>query len=59
MSSITHLQNGSAIHADIIEVFQKATNNPENINSSGGLNWSFVDADLCLELGDFYSLDHL
>ena len=59
MSSITHLPNGSAIHADIIETFQKATTNPENINSSGGLNWNFVDADLCLELGGFYSLDYL
>jgi hypothetical protein len=53
------LENGSAIKLDVIEAFNKAVSNPENINNSGGLNWNFVDADLCLELGDFYSLDYL
>jgi len=59
MSRIVHLENGSAIKADVIEAFDKAVNNSENINSSGGLNWNFVDADLCLDLGDFYSMDYL
>ena len=54
-----HLQNGSAIKQDVIDSFRKATTNPENINSSGGLNWDFVDADLCLDLGDFYAADYL
>jgi hypothetical protein len=59
MSRIVHLENGSAIKADVIEAFDKAVSNSENINSSGGLNWNFVDADLCLDLGDFYSMDYL
>ena len=54
-----HLQNGSAIKQDVIDSFRKATTNPDNINSSGGLNWDFVDSDLCLDLRDFYSMDYL
>lgn len=53
------LPSGEMIKNDIIESFNKATTNPENINTSGGLNWNFVDADLCLDLRDFYSLDYL
>lgn len=53
------LPSGEMIKNDIIESFNKATTNPENINSSGGLNWNFVDADLCLDLRDFYSMDYL
>ena len=54
-----HLQNGSAIKQDIIDSFYKATTNPDNINSSGGLDWDFVDADLCIDLSDFYSQTYL
>ena len=53
------LSNGSMIKMDVIEAFNKATTNPENINTSGGLNWNFVDADLNLELGAFYSSEYL
>jgi hypothetical protein len=53
------LPNGSMIKMDVIEAFNKAVVNPENINTSGGINWSFVDADLCLGLLDFYSIDYL
>ena len=53
------LPSGEMIKNDIIESFNKATTNPENINSSGGLDWNFVDADLCLDLRDFYSMDYL
>ena len=59
MSTITHLPNGSMIKADVIEAFNNAVENPENKNSSGGLNWDFVDADLNLDLGTFYSSDYL
>ena len=53
------LENGSAIKVDVIEAFNKAVTNPENINTSGGINWNFVDADLTLDLRDFYSTDYL
>lgn len=53
------LSNGSMIKMDVIEAFNKATTNPENINTSGGLDWNFVDADLNLELGAFYSSEYL
>ena len=51
--------NGSMIRNDIIEAFNKATTNPENINTSGGINWDFVEADLFMDVGDFYSTDYL
>ena len=53
------LENGSAIHLDIIESFNKAVTNPENIHQGGGINWDFVDADLNLDLGAFYSSTYL
>jgi hypothetical protein len=53
------LQNGSMIKNDIIEAFNAAVENQENINSSGGINWDYVDADLFIELGSFYSKDYL
>jgi hypothetical protein len=53
------LPNGSAIKLDVIESFNKAVINPENINSSGGLNWDFVDADINIEVGDFYTSEYL
>lgn len=53
------LSNGSMIKNDVIEAFNKATNNPENINASGGMNWDFVDADLHMDLNNFYSTEYL
>jgi len=53
------LPNGSAIKLDVIEAFNKATTNPENINNSGGLNWNFVDADICMDLNGIYSFEYL
>ena len=50
---------GSMIKNDIIEAFEAAVTNPENINTSGGINWNFVDADLNIALGGFYSSDYL
>lgn len=53
------LQNGSMIKNDIIEAFNAAVENQENINSSGGINWDYVDADLNIELGVFYDTEYL
>ena len=53
------LSNGSMIKNDVIEAFNAAVTNEENINSSGGINWDFVDADLNMDLADFYSTDYL
>lgn len=50
---------GSMIKNDIIEAFEAAVTNPENINTSGGINWDYVDADLNIDLGGFYSSDYL
>ena len=53
------LSNGSMIKNDVIEAFNAAVANPENQHQGGGINWNFVDADLNLELGTFYSTDYL
>ena len=45
------LSNGAMIKNDVIEAFNKATTNPENINSSGGINWNFVDSDMYMKWG--------
>jgi len=57
--NIMLLNNGSMIKMDVIEAFNKAVASEENINTSGGINWNFVDADLNLNLGGFYSADYL
>ena len=41
---------GAMIKNDIIEAFNKAVKNPENINTSGGINWNFVESDLYIDL---------
>lgn len=51
--------NFAMIKNDVIEAFNKAVTNPENINTSGGINWNFVDADLNLDLGGLYHSDYL
>jgi len=53
------LPYGEMIKNDVIEAFNAAVTNPENINSSGGINWNFVDADLQIDLGVIYSSDYL
>ena len=53
------LSNGSMIKNDIIEAFNAAVANSENQHEGGGINWNFVDADLNLDLGTFYSTDYL
>ena len=51
------LPNGSAIHLDIIEVFNASVEKPENF-VNGELEWNFVDADLHLDL-PHYSSEYL
>ena len=53
------LSNGSMIKNDVIEAFNAAVANLENINSSGGINWDFVDADLNIDLGVVYDTEYL
>lgn len=53
------LSNGSMIKNDVIEAFNAAVANPENQTKGGGIDWNFVDADLNMDLGDFYSAEYL
>lgn len=53
------LENGAMIKMDVIEAFNKAVVNPENIHQGGGINWDFVDADLNLDLGMWYTSEYL
>ena len=53
------LENGAMIKNDVIEAFNNAVTNEENQHKGGGINWDFVDADLNLELGDFYATEYL
>lgn len=58
MSRIVHLTNGATIKADVVESFDRAIKNPENINTDGTINWNFVDADMNLDCG-FYSASYI
>ena len=53
------LPNGSAIKNDVIESFNAAVANDENVRADGSIEWNFVDADLNIALGGFYSSDYL
>jgi hypothetical protein len=53
------LENGAVIKNDVIEAFNNAVNNPENLHEGGGVNWNFVDADLNLDLGGIYAASYL
>lgn len=53
------LENGAMIKQDVIDAFNNAVNNVENQHEGGGINWNFVDADLNLDLGAFYSANYL
>ena len=50
---------GAMIKNDIIEAFNAAVTKPENINSSGGINWNFVESDVFIPLGVFYDTEYL
>lgn len=50
---------GAMIKMDVIEAFDKAVVNPDNIHQGGGINWNFVDADLSIDLGVFYNQEYI
>ena len=58
MSRIIHLDNGSTIKADVVESFDRAVANPENINNDGSINWNFVEADMHLDCG-YYAASYI
>ena len=49
----------SNIETSIINSFNAAVANSENITNDGSINWSYVDADMCIELGSQFSCDYL
>ena len=53
------LENGAMIKQDVIDAFDNAVANPENLYENGGVNWDFVDADLNLDLNGVYDTDYL
>ena len=53
------LENGAMIKQDVIDAFNNAVANPENLYENGGVNWDFVDADLNLDLNGVYATDYL
>lgn len=52
-------KHNSMIRNDIIEAFEAAVINPENINQSGGIDWDYVDADIHMAVGAFYAAGYL
>lgn len=52
------LSDGSMIKNDVIESFNRAVVNSENINEDGSINWNFVDADMNLDCG-YYSSSYI
>lgn len=53
------LENGAMIKQDVIDAFNKAVVNPENLYENGGVNWDFVDADINFDLNGIYDADYL
>lgn len=56
------LENGSVIKQDVIDSFNRAVANPANQATPDmynwqqweeGINWSFVDADMAIELASY------
>lgn len=50
---------GAMIKNDILEAFDAAVTNPENINTSGGINWNYVESDIFIPLAVFYDTEYL
>lgn len=53
------LPNGSAIKNDVIEAFNKAVEANAKQGIGTGTFWNFVDADMTMDLSDFYSDDYI
>ena len=61
MSRIVHLENGSAIHADIVEAFDEAVLADDNLARGKGTTtfWNFVEADMYLTLSNLYANSYI
>ncbi len=61
MSRIVHLQNGSAIHADIVTAFDDAVMADDNLARGKGTTtfWNFVEADMYLTLSNIYANSYI
>ena len=61
MSRIVHLENGSAIHADIVEAFDEAVIADDNLARGEGTTtfWNFVEADMHLTLSNIYASSYI
>ena len=53
------LENGAMIKQDVINSFETAVANPENINADNTIYWNFVDADMHMDLTAFYASDYI
>ncbi len=55
------LPNGSMIKNDVIESFNRAVNQPENIEQGAGTTgfWNFVESDMYIDLSSVYSSDYI
>mgnify|MGYP000013902735 CR=1 FL=1 len=53
------LPDGSMIKNDVIESFNAAVANDENVRADGSINWDFVDSDMCMDLSGLYSFDYI
>ena len=53
------LPNGSMIKNDVIESFNRAVANDENVRADGSINWDFVSADMSMDLGGIYNWDYI
>lgn len=62
------LSNGSVIKKDVIDCFNRAVVNPANRATPDmynwqqweqGINWSFVDGDMAVELSGTYDYDYV
>lgn len=53
------LPNGSMIKQDVIDCFNKAVMQSENVNEDGSMNWNFVESDMHLDLKVWYNAEYI
>ena len=61
MSRIVHLENGTAIKADIIETFDRAVEADDNVARGVATTdfWNFVEADMYMEHSGVYHSEYI
>ena len=52
------LPNGSTIKNDVIQSFNDAVENADNIQD-GYINWDFVSSDMMYDLGSIYNFNYI